>query len=86
MLAYTYIEKGKFALVESYWPIRFLIVAGTPATKQFSGTSLVTTLPAAITQPAPIVTPCITETFAPNQQLSPTLIGNALSNPLFLSA
>ena len=66
-----------------YCSIIFLTVAGTPATKQLSGMSLVITLPAAITQPFPIVTPGMTDTFAPNQQLSPTLIGSAFSSPLF---
>ena len=55
----------------------------SPAAKQLSGKSFVTTLPAAITQPFPIVTPGITDTFAPNQQLSPILIGRAFSSPLF---
>lgn len=44
----------------------FLITAGTPAATTLSGRSSVTTLPAAITQPLPMVTPCNTDTFAPN--------------------
>ncbi len=46
-----------------------------------SGRSSVTTLPAAITQPLPMVTPCSTDSFAPNQQLSPTTMGRAFSRP-----
>ena len=56
-----------------YCSIVLMTFAGTPAIKLFAGISLVTTAPAAITHPAPIVTPGITETLAPNQQLSPTL-------------
>ena len=58
-----------------------MIFAGTPATRQLSGTSFVTTAPAAITLFSPIVTPGIIETLAPIQQLSLTLIGNACSKP-----
>lgn len=32
-------------------------LAGTPPAKVFAGTSVVTTAPAAMTQPSPIVTP-----------------------------
>ena len=58
-----------------------MTLAGTPATMQLSGISLVTTLPAPMTHPEPMVTPGITDTFAPNQQLSPMVIGQAFSNP-----
>ena len=55
--------------------------AGTPITTELSGISFVTPDPAEITELLPIVTPGITETLAPNQQLSPTVIGRACSNP-----
>ena len=67
-----------------YCSIVLMTFAGTPAIKLFAGISLVTTAPAAITHPAPIVPPGITETLAPHQQLSPILIGKAFSNPSFL--
>ena len=60
-------------------------LAGTPIMSELSGISFVTTEPAEITQLYPIVTPGITETFAPNQQLSPTVIGPAFSKPSFRS-
>lgn len=60
-----------------YCSIVLMTFAGTPAIRLFSGIFLVTTAPAAITHPAPMVTPGITETLAPNQQLFPTLIGKA---------
>lgn len=37
--------------------IFFITLAGTPPTSTFSGTDLVTTLPAATTEPMPMVTP-----------------------------
>ena len=51
--------------------------AGTPAAKEFGGISRVTTAPAPMTQPSPIVTPGQTVTFAPNQQLFPMWTGFA---------
>ena len=54
-------------------------IYGTPAANTPSGISLVTTLPAPITQPFPIVTPPHTVTFPANQQLSPMVIGLAYS-------
>ena len=48
---------------------------GTPKTKELSGISFVTTLPAPITQLFPIVTPGQTVTLLANQQLSPIVIG-----------
>ena len=65
----------------NYCSMIFFTLAGTPAAIALSGRSSVTTLPAAMTHPLPMVTPCSTETFAPNQQLSPTLIGSARSRP-----
>lgn len=50
---------------------------GTPAAKLFSGISLVTTLPAPITQLLPMVTPGQTVTEAPNQQSFPMCTGLA---------
>ena len=48
---------------------------GTPTASEFAGISLVTTLPAPITQPSPIVTPPQIVTFPAIQQLSPMVIG-----------
>ena len=52
--------------------------AGTPATTAFSGTSCVTTAPAAMTAPFPTVVPSIMTAFAPISTLSPTVTGFAL--------
>ena len=54
--------------------ISLITLAGTPATRLFGGTSLVTSLPA-ITEPSPIVTPGVTTTLPPNQILFPIVIG-----------
>jgi len=43
--------------------------------------SWVTTLLAPITQRSPIVTPLVTITFAPSQQLSPIRVGPFVVNP-----
>ena len=51
-----------------------MILAGTPPTVAPSGTSWVTTAPAATRQPAPIVTPAVTVTCAPNQVPRPIRI------------
>ena len=48
--------------------------AGTPATTVSEGTSLVTTAPAATTEPTPSDTPASTVQPAPSQQSSPTTI------------
>ena len=64
-----------------YCSIVLMIFAGTPAIRLLSGISLVTTAPAAITHPAPMVTPGITETLAPEPTIIPYLIGKAFSNP-----
>ncbi|KAI0408744.1 hypothetical protein F4802DRAFT_364555 [Xylaria palmicola] len=45
------------------------------------GMSLVTTLPAPIVQPRPIVTPARTMTFPPSQQSSPIVMGAPSSGP-----
>ena len=50
------------------------------------GISLVTTLPAPITVPSPIVTPGNTETCPQNQVLLPTTMGSASSRPLLRSS
>ena len=52
----------------SAWVMGRITLQGTPAAKVFSGMSRVTTLPAPITQPLPMVTPGQTVTPAPNQQ------------------
>src|SRR5438874_2039426 len=49
--------------------------AGTPATRVSAGTSSVTTAPAAITAPGPMVTPGRIIARAPIQTPSPTVIG-----------
>ncbi|KAH8706178.1 hypothetical protein BGZ61DRAFT_350933, partial [Ilyonectria robusta] len=56
--------------------------AGTPTATENSGTSLVTTLPAPIVHPLPIVTPGITVVFPPIQQSSPIVMGKAYSTRL----
>ena len=55
-------------------------LAGIPATKLLGGTSFVTTAPAAITEPSPIVTPGVTTTLPPIHILFPIVIGSANSN------
>ncbi|MEE0965289.1 MAG: hypothetical protein U0L73_14000 [Ruminococcus bromii] len=63
----------------------FLITRhGFPAAKQFSGMSLVTTLPAPIIVPLPIFTPPHTVTFEASQQSFPISIGFAYSYSIFL--
>lgn len=52
-----------------------IILAGTPATTVFSGTSFVTTAFAPIIAPSPIVIPCKTVAFDPIQTLFPIFIG-----------
>ena len=49
--------------------------AGTPAARESSGISRVTTLPAAMMQRLPMVTPGQTTTLPPSQQSSPTVMG-----------
>ena len=52
----------------------FISLAGTPPIIEFSGKDFVTTLPAAITHPGPIVTPSKTVTLLPIQQFAPITI------------
>ena len=54
-------------------------MAGTPATKESSGTSLVTTLPAAMMQRLPMVTPGQMVTPPAIQQSSPMVMGYPVS-------
>ena len=56
--------------------------AGTPAARVFGGTSRVTTAPAAMTAPLPIVTPGSTVAFPPIQTSSPIVMGCAMPTPL----
>lgn len=53
----------------------FFTTAGTPAARESSGISRVTTLPAAMMQRLPMVTPGQTTTLPPSQQSSPTVMG-----------
>ena len=58
-----------------YW-FNFLITfAGFPAAIEWSGISLVTTEPAPMTQPFPMVTPGQMIAFPPIQQSSPIVMG-----------
>ncbi|KAF3761401.1 hypothetical protein M406DRAFT_265858, partial [Cryphonectria parasitica EP155] len=56
-------------------------LAGLPIATLKSGTSLVTTLPAPMVQPLPMVTPGIMVTLPPIQQSSPMVTGMAYSTP-----
>ncbi|PSR74472.1 hypothetical protein BD289DRAFT_354870, partial [Coniella lustricola] len=56
-------------------------LAGLPTATLKSGTSLVTTLPAPMVQPLPILTPGIIVTLPPIQQSSPIETGMAYSTP-----
>src|SRR3989344_6100589 len=58
-----------------------LTSAATPAAKLLSGMSRVTTDPAAIMQPLPMVTPPKITLLAPIQVPSPTTIGKAVPGP-----
>lgn len=53
----------------------FFTTAGQPAARESSGISFTTTLPAAMTQRFPMVTPGQTTTPPPNQQSSPMVMG-----------
>lgn len=66
----------------SFTSIFLMIRAGLPATTWKSGTSFVTTLPAPIVQPRPMVMPGNTIAFPPNQQSAPIVIGPPNSGPL----
>jgi len=50
-----------------------IFFAGTPATIEYSSTSLVTTEPAPITTPSPMVTPGVIDTFIPIHTSLPTI-------------
>ena len=52
-----------------------MIRAGTPPTIVFSGTSLVTTAPAATTALSPMVTPCRMVELDPTHTFFPSVIG-----------
>ena len=56
---------------------------GLPTAITLGGMSRLTTLPAPITEPEPMVTPGSTVTFPPNHTLSPTAMGRANSSPAF---
>ena len=60
------------------YSIRRRTRAGAPAAIENGSMSCVTTLLAPITQRSPIVTPLVTTTFAPSQQLSPMRVGPLL--------
>jgi hypothetical protein len=66
----------------SFGSIFLMIRAGLPATTWKAGTSLVTTLPAPMVAPRPILIPGQTVTLPPNQQSSPIVIGLPSSGPL----
>ena len=51
--------------------LSFIILAGTPPIITLSGKDFVTTLPAAIIHPSPIITPSRIVTFEPSQQFFP---------------
>src|SRR3954449_6953172 len=61
--------------------ISLMTFAGDPAAIVCAGRSRVTTELAPMTQRSPIVTPVVTTTFAPNQQLSPIRVGPFVVNP-----
>ena len=62
-------------LILSFSVIFLITLQGFPTAITFSGISLVTTLPAPITLPLPIVTPPQTTVFAPIQTSSSKVIG-----------
>lgn len=55
--------------------IVFMNFAGTPPTTVFSGTSFVTTAPAAMTALSPMVTPCSIVALEPTHTFFPKMIG-----------
>ncbi|KAF6745162.1 hypothetical protein DFP72DRAFT_926617 [Ephemerocybe angulata] len=61
--------------------MRFISLAGLPATTTLLSTSFVTTLPAPTVAPSPIVTPGHIIAPAPIQQSAPMLTGTAHSRP-----
>ena len=66
-------------LIQTSFSISFIFFAGTPSTTQLSGTSLVSTAPAAMTTLLPIVTPGRMVTFPPIHTSSPMVTD--LPNP-----
>lgn len=66
--------------MESASVICRITLHGFPTARECGGISFVTTLPAPITQPSPIVTPPVTTTLLASQQLSPIVIGFAYSS------
>lgn len=71
-------KKPMFCRSEEYFYfslIPLIMLAGVPATTMLSGTSLVTTEPAATIAFSPIVTPARTVALAPNQAFRFTTIG-----------
>ncbi|KAI1331243.1 hypothetical protein F5Y16DRAFT_297053 [Xylariaceae sp. FL0255] len=61
---------------------RLKTLAGLPTATMSGGIDLVTTLPAPIVHPRPMITPGRTMTFAPSQQSSPMTTGFPVSGPL----
>ena len=61
-------------------------LAGIPATMEHSSTSFVTTAPAAMIAPSPIVTPGKIVAFEPIQTLFPIFIGAAIRLALFFGS
>jgi hypothetical protein len=69
---------GYFILNFSKYSFNFRITfAGLPTANEFSGISFVTTDPAPITQPLPIVIPGHITVLPPIQQSSPIVMGKA---------
>jgi hypothetical protein len=63
-----------------YWLSCLITFAGFPTAKELSGISFVTTDPAPITHPFPIVIPGQITELPPIQQSSPIVMGKALSS------
>ena len=59
---------------------RLFTLAGTPATTQLSGTSLVTTAPAATTMLLPMFTPPVMTQLPPIHTSSPTVMGSLIAS------
>ena len=67
--------KKKIASLVMGYSIALITLQGFPAANTPDGISFVTTLPAPITHPSPIVTPAVTVTFEASQQLFPIVMG-----------
>ena len=76
---FIYHKSSRFRM-ESASVICRITLHGFPTARECGGISFVTTLPAPITQPSPIVTPPVTTTLLASQQLSPIVIGFAYSS------